>query len=58
MTGSRIFWALGAYDVWVGDHLGMDALLKLLNRESVERSASLEYYEVSRHISNVRNNNE
>jgi putative SOS response-associated peptidase YedK len=47
-----------AYDDWLGDHLGPDELLQLLERESHAAAHGLEHYEVSRDVNNVRNNGE
>ncbi|WP_085514224.1 SOS response-associated peptidase family protein [Plantibacter flavus] len=43
------------YDDWLGDHLGPEELLQLLDRESFAVAHDLEHYEVSRDVNNVRN---
>lgn len=45
-----------SYDDWLGDHLGSDELLELLDRDSHEIAHDLVHYEVSRDANSVRNN--
>jgi len=42
-----------AYDDWLGDHLGTEELVKLLQRTSADVADGLEYYEVSRAVNRV-----
>jgi putative SOS response-associated peptidase YedK len=44
------------YDAWLGADLDSDALLHLLDAESVEVAHELEHYEVSKQVNSVRNN--
>ena len=44
------------YDEWLGADLDSDALLHLLDAESVEVAHELEHYEVSKQVNSVRNN--
>jgi putative SOS response-associated peptidase YedK len=45
-----------AYEAWLGDGLGPDELVALLDRESLEVAHALDHYEVSRDANSVRNN--
>jgi putative SOS response-associated peptidase YedK len=45
-----------AYDDWLGDHLGTDELLKLLDRESLQVAHQLTYFAVSKAVNSVKNN--
>jgi len=44
------------YDDWLGDHLSVDELLQLLDRESYAVAHDLTHYEVTRDVNSVRNN--
>lgn len=44
------------YDDWLGDHLAVDELLQLLDRESFAVAHDLTHYEVTRDVNSVRNN--
>lgn len=45
-----------AYDDWLGDHLSVDELLQLLDRESFAVAHDLTHYEVTHDVNSVRNN--
>jgi putative SOS response-associated peptidase YedK len=45
-----------AYDDWLGDHLGTEELLKLLDRESLEVAHQLTHFAVSKAVNSVKNN--
>ncbi|WP_423921111.1 SOS response-associated peptidase [Frigoribacterium sp. 2-23] len=45
-----------SFDDWLGDHLGPDELLALLERDSHEIAHDLVQHEVTRDANNVRNN--
>jgi len=44
------------YDDWLGDHLAVDELLQLLDREPFAVAHDLTHYEVTRDVNSVRNN--
>jgi putative SOS response-associated peptidase YedK len=50
------FLTSNGYDAWLGADLESDALLHLLDAESIEVAHELEHYEVSKQVNSVRNN--
>jgi putative SOS response-associated peptidase YedK len=45
-----------AFDDWLGDQLGTDDLVELLDRSSFEVAHQLGYYPVSKAVNSVKNN--